>query len=82
MKSDSHSTLSLILTGGLLGGFIGVLIGIIAGAGTSILLPGLGLIISGSLVLGVGCGLLGMLFGSLVGLLAAKMILSRRNNFL
>ncbi len=82
MKSDLRFKLLLTLTGGLLGGFVGMLIGTIAGAGTSVLLPGLGLIISGSLVLGVGFGLLGMLLGSLIGLLAAKMILSSRNNFL
>jgi hypothetical protein len=36
-----------------------MLIGAIAGAGTNVLLPGLGLVIAGSLFLGVVCGLIG-----------------------
>ncbi len=72
MKSDLRFKLLLTLAGGLLCGFIGMLIGIIAGAGTSILLPGLGLIISGSLVFGAVFGLLGIFLGAVLGFFAAK----------
>ncbi len=63
----------------LLCGFIGALIGAIAGSGTSILLPGLGIIISGPLALGIAVGLTGAVLGSMLGLLiAAIIILTRR----
>ena len=69
-------------TGALLCGFVGVLIGAVAGSGTSVLLPGLGLVISGSLVLGIVYGLTGAFLGSVAGLLtAAIIILTRRRTY-
>lgn len=46
-----------------------MLIGAIAGAGTNVLLPGLGLVISGSLLLGGVGGLIGAFLGLLLGAL-------------
>ncbi len=80
------SNLRLALTsaaaGGLLCGFAGAAIGAIVGSGTSILLPGLGLIVSGSLALGIVFGLAGVILGSALGLFAAAIIIfSRRRNY-
>jgi len=80
------SNLRLVLTsvaiGGLLCGFVGATIGAIVGSGTSILLPGLGLVVSGSLALGIVYGLAGVFFGSALGLFAAAIIIfSRRRNY-
>ncbi len=60
---------SVLLFSAASGGIVGILIGAIAGAGTSVLLPGLGLIIAGSLILGVIGGLIGALLGLLFGAL-------------
>jgi hypothetical protein len=69
-------------TGALLCGFVGALIGAIAGRGTSVLLPGLGLIISGPLAAGLVTGFIGLVLGSLLGLfVAAVIILARRKTF-
>ncbi len=69
-------------TGALLCGFVGALIGAIAGRGTSVLLPGLGLIISGPLAAGLVAGFIGLVLGSLLGLfVAAVIILARRKTF-
>lgn len=82
MRSNSRLLVMSAATGALLCGFVGMLIGIVAGSGTSILLPGLGLIISGSLALGIVFGLAGAVFGSVLGLLvAAIIILNRRRNY-
>ncbi len=60
------------------GGFVGAAIGAIAGIGTSVLLPGLGLIIAGPLA----AGLIGALLGSVIGLfVAAIIILTRRKTY-
>jgi len=68
-------------SGALICGFIGALTGAIAARGTSVLLPGLGLIIAGPLVAGFVAGLLGMILGAVIGLLvAAKVIRNRRLN--
>ena len=81
MRSNTRLTLMSAGTGALLCGFIGTLIGAVAGGGTSVLLPGLGLVISGSLLLGIVYGLTGAFTGSLLGLLTAAIIISRRRNF-
>jgi hypothetical protein len=60
-----------VASGALLCGFVGA----IAGRGTSILLPGLGLIISGSLAV----GLIGVVLGSMLGLFVAAIIIFTRN---
>ncbi len=80
--SNLRLRLLLVVISGLLCGFVGMIIGAIAGTGTSILLPGLGLIISGSLFLGVLYGLVGIFLGSILGLFAAAIIIRRRKNFL
>ena len=70
------------VSGALLGGFVGAIIGAVAGRGTSVLLPGLGLIVSGSLALGIAFGLIGMFLGFLLGLCAAAIkISSRRGDY-
>ncbi|CAN5272506.1 hypothetical protein BH20ACI1_BH20ACI1_07480 [soil metagenome] len=79
--SNLRLRLLLVVISGLLCGFVGMIIGAIAGTGTSILLPGLGLIISGSLFLGVLYGLVGIFLGSILGLFAAAIIIRRRKNF-
>jgi hypothetical protein len=60
---------SVLLFSAVSGGIVGMFIGAIAGAGTNVLLPGLGLVIAGSLFLGVVCGLIGAFLGLLLGAL-------------
>jgi hypothetical protein len=82
MRSNLRLTLTSAATGALLCGFAGALIGVVAGSGTSILLPGLGIIISGSLALGIVFGLTGAFLGSMLGLfIAAIIIRTRRRNY-
>ena len=59
--------LSVLLFFAVSGGIVGMLIGAIAGADTNVLLPGLGLVIAGSLFFGVVCGLIGAFLGFLLG---------------
>lgn len=58
-------------TGSAIGGTIGAIVGVIAALGTSVLIPGLGLIIAGPLAAGLAGagagGLAGGLIGALVG---------------
>ena len=82
MRSNLRLMLMSVASSALLCGFVGALIGAIAGSGTSVLLPGLGLVISGSLVLGIVYGLTGVVLGSVVGLLiAAIIIFTRRRSY-
>ncbi|MBA2606621.1 MAG: hypothetical protein H0U96_07115 [Acidobacteria bacterium] len=69
--SNLRLMLVSVASGALLCGFVGA----IAGRGTSILLPGLGLIISGSLAV----GLIGVVLGSMLGLFVAAIIIFTRN---
>lgn len=78
MRSNSRLLIMSAATGASLCGFVGALIGVVAGSGTSILLPGLGLLISGSLALGIVFGLIGALSGSMLGLLIAAIIIRTR----
>jgi len=79
MMSNLRLMLVSAASGASLCGFIGALIGAIAGRGTSILLPGLGLIIAGPLAAGFVAGLIGVVLGSMLGLfVAAIIILTRR----
>ena len=55
--------------GGAIGSAIGALAGIVMAAGTALTLPGLGLIVSGPLVVGLAGAGAGGLAGSLVGIL-------------
>ncbi|MDQ3374997.1 MAG: hypothetical protein M3521_14060 [Acidobacteriota bacterium] len=71
MMSNLRLMLVSVASGALLCGFVGA----IAGRGTSILLPGLGLIISGSLAV----GLIGVVLGSMLGLFVAAIIIFTRN---
>ncbi len=80
--SNLRLMLTSVASGALLCGFVGALIGAIAGSGTSILLPGLGIIISGSLALGIAVGLIGAVLGSMLGFfIAAIIILTRRRTY-
>jgi hypothetical protein len=80
--SNLRLALLSAVSGGLFCGFVGVVVGAIAGSGTNVLLPGLGLIISGSLFLGIVYGLAGLFLGFALGLfVAAIMIFKRRKNF-
>lgn len=58
-------------TGGTIGGTIGAIVGIIAAIGTSIIIPGLGIVVAGPLAAGLAGagagGLAGTLIGALVG---------------
>jgi branched-subunit amino acid ABC-type transport system permease component len=71
---------SVLLFSAVLGGIVGMLIGAIAGAGTNVLLPGLGLVIAGSLFLGVICGLIGAFLGLLLGALIITVKPSARSD--
>ena len=80
--SNLRLVLTSVATGGLLCGFVGAIIGAIVGSGTSILLPGVGLIVAGSLALGIVFGLVGIFLGSMLGLFAAAIIIfSRSKNY-
>ncbi len=80
--SNSRFLFTSAISGGLLCGFVGMVTGAIVGTGTSILLPGLGLVVSGSLALAVVFGFLGMFLGSMLGLVVAAIIIfKRRKNF-
>ena len=82
MMSNLRLLLVSAASGGLFCGFVGAVIGAVARRGTSVLLPGLGLVISGPLAAGFVCGLTGVIFGSMIGLLAAAaIILTRRNPY-
>lgn len=65
--SNSRLLLVSAAFGGLFFGFLGA----IAAAGTSVLLPGLGLIVAGPLV----GGFIGAVFGAMLGLIAAAIII-------
>ena len=80
--SNSRFLFTSAISGGLLCGFVGMVTGAIVGTGTSILLPGLGLVVSGSLALAVVFGFLGIFLGSMLGLVVAAIIIfKRRKNF-
>ncbi len=69
------SNLRLMLVSAASGALFCGFVGAIVGRGTSILLPGLGLIIAGPLAL----GFIGVVLGSMLGLfVAAIIILTRR----
>ncbi len=62
------------MSGGMFCGFVGA----VAARGTSVLLPGLGLVIAGPLA----AGLIGLVLGSILGLfIAAVIIFTRRKNY-
>lgn len=56
-------------TGTLIGGVVGTAVGIIAAIGTSLVLPGLGLIIAGPIVAGLAGAGAGVITGGLIGAL-------------
>ncbi len=70
MMSNSRLLLVSAASGGLFFGFIGA----VAATGTSVLLPGLGLVVAGPLV----GGFIGAVFGSVLGLIAAAIIILMR----
>lgn len=70
MMSNLRLLLVSAVSGGLLCGFVGA----VAARGTSVLLPGLGLVIAGPLA----AGLAGLVLGSIVGFLAAAIIILMR----
>ena len=72
------SNLRLLLMSMALGGLFFGIVGAVAATGTSVLLPGLGLVVAGPLV----GGFVGFVFGSILGLLAAAIIiLTRPKNY-
>jgi hypothetical protein len=74
MMSNLRLLLVSAASGGLFCGFVGA----IAARGTSVLLPGLGLVIAGPLA----AGLIGVVLGSILGLfVAAIIILTRRKTY-
>ena len=79
MKSNLRLKLMSATLGAVICGFVGALIGAIAAKGTSVLLPGLGLIIAGPLVAGFVTGLLGVIVGAVLGLFVASNIIRTRN---
>ncbi|MEJ7863423.1 MAG: hypothetical protein WKF90_17470 [Pyrinomonadaceae bacterium] len=82
MKSNLRLMLISAGSGALVCGFVGALVGAIAATGTSVLLPGVGLIIAGPLVAGFVGGLIGLILGSTLGLfIAAVIILTRDKNY-
>jgi uncharacterized membrane protein len=70
MMSNSLLLLVSAASGSLFFGFIGA----VAATGTSVLLPGLGLVVAGPLV----GGFIGAVFGSVLGLIAAAIIILMR----
>ena len=74
MMSNLRLLLVSAVSGGLLCGFVAGF----AARGTSILLPGLGLVVAGPLA----AGFIGFVFGSVLGLFAAAIIiLTRPKNY-
>lgn len=74
MMSNLRLVLLSAASGGLFFGFVGA----VAATGTSVLLPGLGLVVAGPLV----GGFMGLIFGSMLGLfVAAIIILTRRKSY-
>jgi hypothetical protein len=72
------SNLRLIFVAMALGGLFFGIVGAVAAIGTSVLLPGLGLVVAGPLV----GGFMGFIFGSILGLFAAAVIiLTRPKNY-
>ncbi len=72
------SNLRLILVSAASGGLFFGIVGAVAARSTSVLLPGLGLVVAGPLV----GGFVGFVFGSILGLLAAAIIiLTRPKNY-
>lgn len=78
--TKSGSVIQTAVKAALIGGFVGVVIRAILGSGTSVLLPGFGLVVAGSLAGAIFLGLIGILLGFLFGLLAAAINISRRTN--
>lgn len=68
------SNLRLLLISAAAGGLFCGFVGAVAARGTSVLLPGLGLIVSGPLA----AGLIGFITGSLLGLFVAGAIILTR----
>jgi len=58
--------------GGLIGGTLGAIVGIVAAIGTSVLIPGLGLIIAGPLAAGLAGAGAGSVAGGLIGALVGS----------
>jgi hypothetical protein len=74
MMSNLRLMLLSAASGGLVCGFFGA----VAARGTSVLLPGLGLVVSGPLA----AGLIGLVLGSILGLfIAAVIILTRGKTY-
>ena len=65
--TNLHLIITSIVLSALICGFIGAVLGI----GTSVLLPGLGLVVAGPLA----GGLIGAIFGFILGLLIAAIII-------
>jgi hypothetical protein len=77
--SDHHHTTELgskalegAGTGGAIGGTIGAIVGIIAAIGTSLVIPGLGLVVAGPLAAGLAGAGAGSITGGLVGALVGS----------
>ncbi len=79
MMSNLRLMLVSVASGALVCGFVGALVGAIAGKGTSVLLPGVGLIIAGPLAAGFIIGLIGLVLGSMLGLFVAAIIIFTRD---
>ncbi len=72
------SNLRLMLVSAASGALFCGFLGAIAATGTSVLLPGLGLVVAGPLV----GGLIGLVLGSILGLfIATVIIITRRKNY-
>lgn len=76
--SKLSAVLRVALEGAALCGVIGAMLAGIAARGTSVALPGLGLIVAGPLVAGVVGGLAGAIIGFVVGLVVGAMLDSAR----
>lgn len=79
MKSNFRFKLFSAAAGAIVCGFVGAVIGAIAATGTSVLLPGLGLIIAGPIVAGFVVGFLGVIFGAIFGFFVASIIIRIRD---
>ncbi len=80
MNANLRLKLFLAATGALVCGIIGAVFGAVAAAGTSVLLPGVGLIVAGPLVGGFIAGVLGVILGALLGLIVAVKIIRTRDD--
>lgn len=72
------TVLYVALEGAVLCGIIGAVLAGIAARGTSVALPGIGLVVAGPLVAGITGGLTGAVVGFVIGLVVGAIVVAGR----